>query len=64
MQGAEFGFRSAREICAFVAIADRLVPEWKEDEVIDAAIMQKLLPKLHGSQRKLEGICARWGNCA
>lgn len=29
---------------AFVAIADRLVPEWTEDEVIDAVIMQKLLP--------------------
>ena len=59
--GAEFGFRSANEICTFVAIADRLVPAWTEDEVIDAAIMQKLLPKLHGSQRKLEGILRTLG---
>ena len=59
--GAEFGFRSAREICTFVTIADRLVPEWTEDEVIDAVIMQKLLPKLHGSQRKLEGILRTLG---
>lgn len=44
-----------------MAIADRLVPAWTEDEVIDAAIMQKLLPKLHGSQRKLEGILRTLG---
>lgn len=59
--GAEFGFRSAREIYTFVAIAGRLVPDWTEDEVIDAVIMQKLLPKLHGSQRKLESILRTLG---
>lgn len=59
--GAEFGFRSAKEICTFVAIAGRLVPDWTEDEVIDAVIMQKLLPKLHGSQRKLESILRTLG---
>lgn len=59
--GAEFGFRSAKEICTFVAIAGRLVPDWTEDEVIDAVIMQKLLPKLHGSQRKLESVLRTLG---
>ena len=53
--GAEFGYRTASEIYAFVAIANQLIPDWPENEVIDAVIMQKLLPKLHGSQRKLEG---------
>lgn len=59
--GAEFGYRTASEIYAFIAIAEQLVPDWPEDEVIDAVIMQKLLPKLHGSQRKLEGTLRTLG---
>lgn len=59
--GAEFGYRSASEIYAFVAIANQLIPDWPENEVIDAVIMQKLLPKLHGSQRKLEGALRTLG---
>ena len=59
--GAEFGYRTASEIYTFAAIAHQLIPHWQEDEVIDAVIMQKLLPKLHGSQRKLEGALRTLG---
>lgn len=59
--GAEFGYRTASEIYTFAAIAHQLFPDWPEDEVIDAVIMQKLLPKLHGSQRKLEGALRTLG---
>jgi 5-methylcytosine-specific restriction protein B len=32
------------------------------DEIVDAAIMQKLLPKLHGSRNKIERILKDLGN--
>ena len=35
-----------------------------EEEVLDAAIVQKLLPKLHGSRKKLEPVLNRlWRLC-
>lgn len=54
--GAEFGYRSAGEILRFAAIVKRLDPEWNANDIIDAALMQKLLPKVHGSRRKLEPV--------
>lgn len=55
--GAEFGYRTASEMSRFVKICTDLAgEEMTRDEVIDAAIMQKLLPKLHGSRKKLESI--------
>jgi len=55
--GAEFGYRTASEISRFVAICTELADGgMTKDEVIDAAIMQKLLPKLHGSRNKIEKI--------
>lgn len=58
--GAEFGYRTAYEIHRF---ADRMIKltSGGEDsisinEIIDAAIMQKLLPKLHGSKSRLEPV--------
>lgn len=59
--GAEFGYRSASEIYRFVAIANKLDPEWAMDEILDCAIMQKLLPKVHGSRRKLEPVLKTLG---
>lgn len=51
--GAEFGYRSATEILRLIhqltVLDNTLTPHQK----IDIAIMQKLLPKLHGSRRKL-----------
>jgi 5-methylcytosine-specific restriction protein B len=64
--GAEFGYRTAHEICRFVHFHRKLSGEdWEFNAAMDAAIMQKLLPKLHGSKKKLgpvleklEGLCA------
>ncbi|MCX6246055.1 MAG: DUF3578 domain-containing protein, partial [Bacteroidetes bacterium] len=54
--GAEFGYRSASEILRFSGIMNKIEPNWSMSEIVDAAIMQKLLPKLHGSRRKLEPV--------
>lgn len=51
--GAEFGYRTASEIRRFAAVAEALETEWTTDEILDVVIMQKLLPKLHGSRKKL-----------
>jgi energy-coupling factor transporter ATP-binding protein EcfA2 len=58
--GAEFGFRTAKEITRFVAFHEELTPsDWNFAEAVDAQICQKILPKLHGSRRKLEPLlCA------
>lgn len=61
---AEFGYRSATEIYRFIANAKACVAGMTEDEILDAAIVQKLLPKLHGSRKKLEpALKALWGLC-
>jgi len=54
--GAEFGYRSAAEIIRFAGVVNTIEPAWSMTKIIDAAIMQKLLPKVHGSRRKLEPI--------
>jgi 5-methylcytosine-specific restriction protein B len=54
--GAEFGYRSASEIIRFVAVMKETSPTWSDEMILDAAILQKLLPKLHGSRRKLEPV--------
>jgi 5-methylcytosine-specific restriction protein B len=57
--GAEFGYRSAKEIARFVAIHRELRGEgWNYKDALDAQVMQKLMPKLHGSARKLSGVLA------
>ena len=59
--GAEFGYRSASEILRFAAVVNKLDPAWNMANIIDAAIMQKLLPKVHGSRRKLEPVLKTLG---
>jgi len=59
--GAEFGYRSASEIMRFAAVINTVAPEWKAEEIIDAAITQKLLPKVHGSRKKLEPVLRKLG---
>jgi len=54
--GAEFGYRSASEISRFVGIYNSMNGVIDEHDAIDAAIVQKLLPKLHGSRNKLQRI--------
>ena len=51
--GAEFGYRSASEILLLIEKLGNLDPALTENEKIDIAIMQKLLPKLHGARRRL-----------
>ena len=61
---AEFGFRSATEIYRFIANTKSCADSMTEDEILDAAIVQNLLPKLHGSRKKLEPVLkALWGLC-
>lgn len=55
--GAEFGFRTAYEIARFTYFHDKLAGEgWQFNEALDAQVLQKLMPKLHGSQRRLEPV--------
>ncbi len=59
--GAEFGFRVANESARFLHFY-RLLGGHAEDSTdwfdtaMDAIIVQKLLPKLHGSRPRLEGL--------
>lgn len=50
--GAEFGYRSAFEISKLAFKLNELGLS-NENDAIDIAIMQKMLPKLHGSRSKL-----------
>ena len=51
--GAEFGYRSATEILRLIQQLTLLDNTLTTQQKIDIAIIQKLLPKLHGSRRKL-----------
>jgi 5-methylcytosine-specific restriction enzyme B len=59
--GAEFGYRSASEIMRFAAVVNKIETAWTMSEIIDAAIMQKLLPKVHGSRKKLKPVLETLG---
>lgn len=65
--GAEFGYRSASEIMLLiiklgvVGFSDDKEESLKYNSKIDIAIMQKLLPKLHGSRSKLSKVLPRLG---
>jgi hypothetical protein len=51
--GAEFGYRSATEMLRLMHQLTVINAGLTKEQKIDIAIMQKLLPKLHGSRRKL-----------
>jgi len=53
--GAEFGYRTANEMNRLVAQLEALGLE-KNEHALDVAVMQKLLPKLHGSRTKLNKV--------
>jgi len=58
--GAEFGFRTAFEVSRFfyhhaVLSGD----DWQFKDALDAQIVQKLMPKLHGSDRKLRKVLVK-----
>jgi 5-methylcytosine-specific restriction protein B len=50
--GAEFGYRTASEMERLIFLLDKLTLKSTE-KALDVAVMQKLLPKLHGSRSKL-----------
>ena len=55
--GAEFGFRTAYEITRFAYYHGKLAgADWQFSDALDAQVLQKLMPKLHGSQRRLEPV--------
>ena len=55
--GGEFGFRVAKEMVAFVGKHKLLSgADWTVKAALDAQIVQKILPKLHGSRHKLEPV--------
>ncbi|MCX6365343.1 MAG: hypothetical protein NTX57_01385 [Armatimonadetes bacterium] len=55
---AEFGYRVAYEAARFMHFYKELsgAPDDWFNDAMDAVIVQKLLPKLHGSRSKLEGL--------
>ena len=58
---AEFGYRTVNEIGRYLHFADG---EMDANAAIDTAILQKLLPKLHGSRKKLvPTLTALWDIC-
>ncbi|MEP6872695.1 MAG: hypothetical protein ABI939_12720, partial [Anaerolineaceae bacterium] len=53
--GLEFGYRVASEAAEFVAVHRLLTGRgWTFETAFDAQVVQKLLPKLNGSQRAIE----------
>lgn len=55
--GAEFGFRTAKEIARFMVLHKELSgADWQYKDALDAQVVQKLMPKLHGSARKLDAV--------
>lgn len=58
--GAEFGYRSASEIGRLIHSLGNLGVAERNDK-IDIAIMQKMLPKLHGSRTKLHPVLEKLG---
>ncbi|WP_223472009.1 MULTISPECIES: McrB family protein [unclassified Pseudomonas] len=55
--GAEFGFRTAIEVIRFTYFHAQLVGSgWGVKDSFDAQMVQKLMPKLHGSERRLRPV--------
>jgi 5-methylcytosine-specific restriction protein B len=53
--GAEFGYRTAVEMLVLIKKLN-IVSDISKNESIDIAVMQKLLPKLHGSRSKISKV--------
>lgn len=59
--GAEFGYRTATEILQLLRQLEVIDPALSLNQKLDMAIMQKLLPKLHGSRRRLCPVLSTLG---
>ena len=53
--GAEFGYRTAVEMILLIKRLNA-ISDVSKSESIDIAVMQKLLPKLHGSRSKIAKV--------
>lgn len=53
--GAEFGYRTAVEMLLLIKKLNT-IGKFTDEESIDIAVMQKLLPKLHGSRSKVSKV--------
>ena len=63
---AEFGYRTATEIYRYIQVysTNDDTGNKNDNDILDSAIAQKLLPKLHGSRRKLSPILGKlWELC-
>ncbi|WP_277099332.1 MrcB family domain-containing protein [Coprobacter secundus] len=61
---AEFGYRTVNEMFRFISLGKNLCKSLTTDMLVDAAIIQKLLPKLHGSRKKVGPVLkALWSLC-
>lgn len=61
--GSEFGFRVAKEVSTFVGVHKELSSgDWEIRWALDAQIIQKILPKLHGTRNQIEPILWGLGN--
>lgn len=59
----EFGYRTAHEMSRFITIC-KCYTDMSDEEAIDAAMVQKLLPKVHGSRKKISPVLtALWQLC-
>lgn len=55
--GAEFGYRTVNEIARFTFFHALLAGKgWQLKDALDAQLVQKLMPKLHGSERRLRPV--------
>ena len=49
-----FGYRVVNEVSRFVWLAHEMVDDFQADTALDIQLLQKVLPKLHGTRAKLE----------
>ena len=49
-----FGYRVVNEISRFTCLSKEFLEKFSLNEAIDIQILQKILPKFHGTQGKLE----------
>ncbi|ANH83796.1 hypothetical protein A8C56_08315 [Niabella ginsenosidivorans] len=60
--GAEFGYRTATEILQLINQLEVIDSTLSLNKKLDIALMQKLLPKLHGSRRRLTPVLSTLGS--
>ena len=49
-----FGYRVVNEMSRFVCLSHKLLQKFDLNDVVDVQILQKVLPKFHGTQANLD----------